>query len=405
MSGANRVSSLDLEGQLTLSPPSELALFATRDQFDVIVIYDRASTSIPNAPPPSTSSDAQRALWNLTSAIYDHEFRKSLKRQPVLLKGGWEAWEREIGSKGIVREGEEPSREEVERAEAKKANRRTAVMQVGVGGPAVVRNGAASVSPFSCLERSEEGELMVVWQVPLGPPYPASSSSQSGYFSPPPPINYTSSYASPMGGALLSPRLAMPPTAVQRSGSNATFEPYPSSAPTSRPSYPQPHLNGFANPSCSSNGSSSSMPFLPQTRSEFGDLQSSQSYNSYANAPRTSIDYPQLRSPPPPSSSRPSYPSAPPLPLTLTRPPAIQPAPIRSNSSFALPNSYPTSLQSKFISNYTFGDDAIGLTGLKNLGNTCYMNSTIQCLSATIPFAKYFKGPSSPSLLLPLHTY
>lgn len=32
----------------------------------------------------------------------------------------------------------------------------------------------------------------------------------------------------------------------------------------------------------------------------------------------------------------------------------------------------------------------IGTTGLKNLGNTCYMNSILQCLSGTIPFARYF---------------
>lgn len=43
----------------------------------------------------------------------------------------------------------------------------------------------------------------------------------------------------------------------------------------------------------------------------------------------------------------------------------------------------------------SFDDSMIGLSGLKNLGNTCYMNSTIQCLSAAIPFARYFKSEFS----------
>ena len=32
----------------------------------------------------------------------------------------------------------------------------------------------------------------------------------------------------------------------------------------------------------------------------------------------------------------------------------------------------------------------IGITGLKNFGSTCYMNSVIQCLAGTLPFARYF---------------
>ena len=35
-------------------------------------------------------------------------------------------------------------------------------------------------------------------------------------------------------------------------------------------------------------------------------------------------------------------------------------------------------------------ENTISTAGLKNLGNTCYMNSTIQCLSATVPFARFF---------------
>lgn len=51
----------------------------------------------------------------------------------------------------------------------------------------------------------------------------------------------------------------------------------------------------------------------------------------------------------------------------------------------------PPRIQSYYPVTY-WPDAQIGYSGLKNLGNTCYMNSTIQRLGATVPFARFFTG-------------
>lgn len=70
-------------------------MFCNRDKFDIIAIYDDASETPgpPDAP-----------LAKLIRAIYETAFRKILKRVPVLLIGGLEAWRREFGDQELVLE-------------------------------------------------------------------------------------------------------------------------------------------------------------------------------------------------------------------------------------------------------------------------------------------------------------
>jgi ubiquitin carboxyl-terminal hydrolase 8 len=66
----------------------------------------------------------------------------------------------------------------------------------------------------------------------------------------------------------------------------------------------------------------------------------------------------------------------------------------------------PPTIQSDYPIVYWF-DMQINTTGLKNLGNTCYMNATMQCLSATVPFARFFtdgRWKNAVNMLNPLGT-
>lgn len=82
------MSGESIEDSLTIAPRDESVLFRNRDKFDLIVIYDDAS---------ETPGPTDAPISNLIRAIYVNAFRKILKRVPVLLIGGIQAWKREFG--------------------------------------------------------------------------------------------------------------------------------------------------------------------------------------------------------------------------------------------------------------------------------------------------------------------
>lgn len=70
-------------------------MFCNRDKFDLIAIYDDAS---------ETPGPPEAPIAKLIYAIYETSFRKILKRVPVLLIGGLEAWKHEFGVQELVAE-------------------------------------------------------------------------------------------------------------------------------------------------------------------------------------------------------------------------------------------------------------------------------------------------------------
>ena len=74
------VSGTTIEDALSISPPHESVLFANRDKFDLVAIYDDASESM---------GDEHSPVSILFKAIYEMAFRKFLKNMPMLLIGGF----------------------------------------------------------------------------------------------------------------------------------------------------------------------------------------------------------------------------------------------------------------------------------------------------------------------------
>ncbi len=85
-----------LENAMVVGPRQEASLFAHRDKFDLVAIYDSSSSSF------GSESEAS-PMSVLFRVIFEQAFKKMLKRMPMLLVGGIQAWKKEFGSSELIR--------------------------------------------------------------------------------------------------------------------------------------------------------------------------------------------------------------------------------------------------------------------------------------------------------------
>jgi ubiquitin carboxyl-terminal hydrolase 8 len=169
--------------------------------------------------------------------------------------------------------------------------------------------------------------------------------------------------------------IARPAVAAQKTGPSSPYESSPPAyigfEPSMSPHYmrsPQPPTDYFEQQQQQRRDRAMPAPYAP----------------GYARQPLQPINGPQ----PPPVAAQPAF--------LYSRPAPLAPSTsTRLSAFYGYPGQQqPASNRPYHLSSLSWGDGSVGKTGLKNLGNTCYMNSTLQCLSATIPLARFFNGES-----------
>ncbi|KAH8077882.1 cysteine proteinase [Cristinia sonorae] len=428
------VTDESIQDALTLAPRNQSILFSNRDKFDLIAICDEDSVS----NPPAVNA--------LIKAIYERSFAKMLKQVPLLLVGGIKAWKEEFGDAWVVR-GTQDSTDTPNSLNtmingvngigtATTSSASSSLNGLGISGVNSANGIVAPIASRPIVSHSRiPAETSTVPQVSLPmfspslsdtssftsgrsrsgttsatasvepngykmwiPPsnvadqMPSRPSSNDSSLSGPPPIDMSKKPLARRGALVSRPSsnsisYAPPPIPehtrthhVSASISNTSSIQYPSfprhispqvSGSSSSFSPSSPRIGGVSVPPQASINPSP----LSRRRSEYIDQ--SQEALSGING-RPPIDYPDLPSQqilrPPPAVASHS------MERQDNRPRLLQQSHVGPRPP-TIPSDYPV---------VYWSDIRVGTSGLKNLGNTCYMNSTIQCLSATVPFARFF---------------
>ncbi|KAJ3781622.1 ubiquitin carboxyl-terminal hydrolase 4 [Lentinula aff. detonsa] len=426
------VTSDTIEDSLSLAPTSEASTFNNRHKFELVVLYDRSSASFSSTPNPD--------MTTLLRAIWEREFKKTLKRMPMMLIGGYEAWVKEFGI-GESRISSVSAMNGIYHGVTTNgASGSTSSPPSSVPPPlmshSISSQGRNPFAPGGSLTSPVIAAPSISFSQPTGshssrsragtsPSRSASagtghrvnhsldqgSPSTSSHSRPPAESTPSSSVSSRSGRATptfspttpLSPQFSGIGAKAPKIVNGVTPITYPSfsssslsyslpsassSSATIRSPAPFESVNGI-------NGIASPPPLPPQasinpsvSRRRTSDYVD-QSQEAVSLNSRKPIDYPELSSthpilrPPPPAAAG-----------SLERQDNIKryPTPPSSSPSGLNPLQPVPRLKSGEWPPRYWADSPIGTSGLKNMGNTCYMNAPIQCLSATVPFSRFFTG-------------
>lgn len=80
-----------LDDAMVIAPRQEQSLFANRDKFDLVVVYDQDSTTF------------KTPINVLLRIINEKAFKKMLKKMPMMLVGGLDEWKRRFGEEAVVK--------------------------------------------------------------------------------------------------------------------------------------------------------------------------------------------------------------------------------------------------------------------------------------------------------------
>ncbi|OLL26651.1 Ubiquitin carboxyl-terminal hydrolase 8 [Neolecta irregularis DAH-3] len=351
----------ELEKALCLATRREQYLFSSRSQFDIVVYYDQSSRINQVTGGPLDEEHA-RILHTLAQAIFEYNgYLKPLKRMPLFLLGGLDRWIAHIGEDGLDRtllptkeyRSELPSTlsdgQELQPSNVREPRRYTLEQDLPTG---VEIDLDAEIKWLQQLQTEKAGELE---QTPSNDYRPNKKKIHRAASIIP---SSDSGYARTITDYLQQPNGISSPCVVD--SDNGYHSIYTANKTEDHPVSP---TSLDWHPSGPNRVLQRSRTILDHPFHGFSKLQDVRSNEETPSAeiPLTATDMG--------NSPRPKADSLPPK----------VPEKRRMNS-----------LQSRQPSSTL---PAIN-TGLKNLGNSCYMNAVLQCLSGSVPLSRYYNDGS-----------